>query len=290
VSETITAAERPVVFGCEGDALLAILHPARAPRGGRGVVVVVGGPQYRVGSHRQFVLLARDLAAAGYPVLRFDYRGLGDSEGSPRDFEAIDADIRAAVDVLCAEVPEVQEVVLWGLCDAASAAAFYGFRDARVAGLVLLNPWVRTGAGEARTQLRHYYRQRLLDPAFWRKAFALEWNPVRSVGEALGLLARARSRAAHGGTPADGWRQYPLPERMRYGLTSFEGRVLLILSGNDLTARQFEDTVQASAEWRRWLASPGIEVQRVEDADHTFSRAVWRDRVAALTRNWLAAR
>ena len=43
------------------------------------VVIVVGGPKYGVGSHRQFVTTARYVAAAGYPVLRFDYPSKGDS-------------------------------------------------------------------------------------------------------------------------------------------------------------------------------------------------------------------
>ena len=136
--------ERPVVFPCAGDDLCGILHPAPGPAQGVGMIVIVGGPQYRVGSHPQFLLLARELAAAGYPVLRFDYRGMGDSEGAFRGFEGIDEDIRAAIDAFCTEAPEVEQVVLWGLCDAASAAAFYGHRDDRVAGMVLVKPWVRT--------------------------------------------------------------------------------------------------------------------------------------------------
>ena len=43
----------------------------------RGMLIVVGGPQYRAGSHRQFTLLARDVAATGVPTMRFDYRGMG---------------------------------------------------------------------------------------------------------------------------------------------------------------------------------------------------------------------
>ncbi|KAB8057318.1 hydrolase 1, exosortase A system-associated, partial [Janthinobacterium violaceinigrum] len=58
--------------------LVGILSLPAAP-GPRGVLIVTGGPQYRVGSHRQFVLLARALAAQGVPVLRFDLRGMGDS-------------------------------------------------------------------------------------------------------------------------------------------------------------------------------------------------------------------
>lgn len=62
----------------------------------RGVMIVVGGPQYRAGSHRQFTLLARHLAAQGIPVLRFDYRGMGDSDGQQRTFEAIHDDLLCA--------------------------------------------------------------------------------------------------------------------------------------------------------------------------------------------------
>ena len=57
--------EQTLVFECAGEQLLGVAHRGKASTG---VLVVVGGPQYRVGSHRQFVLMARDLAKAGYPV------------------------------------------------------------------------------------------------------------------------------------------------------------------------------------------------------------------------------
>ena len=122
---------RPVVFNCEGVLLHGMLHEG-APSATTGVLVIVGGPQYRVGSHRQFVLLGRALAERGYPVLRFDYRGLGDSDGEPHTFETIDADIRAAIDAFTRLRPGLERVVVWGLCDAASAALFYGATDHRV--------------------------------------------------------------------------------------------------------------------------------------------------------------
>ena len=110
--------EVPVCVECAGDALLGIVHkPARPNR--RGLVIVVGGPQYRVGSHRQFLMLARGLAEAGIAVMRFDYRGMADSDGAFRGFEDIGADVAAAIDVFTETVPEIEEVALWGLCDAA---------------------------------------------------------------------------------------------------------------------------------------------------------------------------
>ena len=133
------------------------------------VLIVVGGPQYRSGSHRQFTLLARHLADAGIASLRFDYRGMGDSTGEVRSFERAGTDIRCAIDRLLATVPGVQEVVIWGLCDAASAALIYAHKDPRVSALVLLNPWVRTEQGIARAHLRHYYLARLFHRSLWQK-------------------------------------------------------------------------------------------------------------------------
>ena len=78
--KTLTWHEMPVVFDCEGSRLVGIAAlPARPAA--TGVLIIVGGPQYRAGSHRQFTLLARHLADAGYPTMRFDYRGMGDSAG-----------------------------------------------------------------------------------------------------------------------------------------------------------------------------------------------------------------
>ena len=83
--------EEAVTFPCEGQALVGVLAKPESPQD-IGVVVIVGGPQYRAGSHRQFVLLSRALAVAGFAVLRFDYRGMGDSEGEQRDFESASVD------------------------------------------------------------------------------------------------------------------------------------------------------------------------------------------------------
>src|SRR3546814_13347557 len=91
--------------------------------------------------------------------------------------EALDADIAAAIDGFVAHCPQVEEVVLWGLCDAASAILFYAQRDSRVAGVALLNPWVRPPESEADTYLRHYYLRRLRDRGFWQSAVRGKVNP-----------------------------------------------------------------------------------------------------------------
>jgi exosortase A-associated hydrolase 1 len=269
--------EEALVFGCGGEALVGVLARPDAPAA-RGVLIVVGGPQYRAGSHRQFTHLARELARNGIASLRFDYRGMGDSSGAARSFEAVDEDIGCAVDRLLSAVPELRDVVIWGLCDAASAALFYAPRDARVSGVALLNPWVRTEQGIAQAHLRHYYRQRLLDRDFWRKVFAGGID-VRAAFASLRKFVM--DAAAPRGDAAT------LPERMEDGLRRFRGRVLLILSGKDLTADEFRGMVSRSQRWTRLLADARVTRRDLVEANHTFSRREWRDQVARWTADWV---
>jgi exosortase A-associated hydrolase 1 len=254
----------------------------------RGVLIVVGGPQYRAGSHRQFTLLARSLAAQGIAAMRFDYRGMGDSQGAARTFEQVGDDLRAAIDEFTSAVPQVREVVVWGLCDAASAALFYAARDARVTGLVLLNPWVRTADGLAKATIKHYYRSRLFDAGLWKKIFSGRFDYAAAAGSFVRLArtalgSRARGAAATGDALADA----PLPDRMLAGWSRFEGKVLLILSGADLTAREFSDMAGASDQWQRQLGAARVTQRALAPADHTFSRREWRDQVASWTGEWV---
>ena len=281
-----THSEHALTFDCGGESLVGILSGAELPAG-RGVLIVVGGPQYRVGSHRQFTLLARHLAEHGVPTLRFDYRGMGDSDGEVRTFDRVDADIRCAIDRFFSGVPGLKDVVLWGLCDAASAALFYAHQDARVSGLVLLNPWLRTGQGAARVHLRHYYVRRLIQASLWQKVARGEFkfreaaaSLRKSVVDAMG---RGVSSRAVDKSPTD----EALPDRMEAALRKFQGRVLLILSGNDLTAQEFKTAVARSRRWRRLLTGERVTRYDLPEANHTFARRDWRNQVERWTEAWV---
>lgn len=274
--------EQALTFSCGDDCLYGILSPVAAPSK-RGVLIVVGGPQYRVGSNRQFTLLARALAAQGIPAMRFDYRGMGDSLGEARTFDSVDDDVRAAIDAFMHAVPGMREVVLWGLCDAASAVTMYAAGDARVSGLVLLNPWVRTADSLARTTLRHYYRERLFDRIFWRQIIGGQLDYARSIKSMVKL-----ARDAFITTPAsESAEMGNLPDRMFTGMCAFRGRVMIIISGADLTGREFCDLTAGTAKWKSVLNSPKVTQRRLDKADHTFSRRAWRDEVAQWTCTWL---
>lgn len=283
------ALEIPVIFECREQRLVGMIHQTETASA-VGVLVVVGGPQYRAGSHRQFILLARHLAAQGIPAMRFDVRGMGDSEGAPRNFAQIDDDIRAAIDCFMASCPQLKHVVLWGLCDGASAALFYGYQDSRIKGLTLLNPWVFTEQGAAKTYLKHYYLQRLLSKDFWIKVLSLKFDYAHSAASLLNLLKQAAGQTDTRQTTDTVARvdeNLALPVRMRECLRQFAHPVLLILSGRDLTADEFKETVKGDPEWQSLLSQPHVTRRDFAEADHTFSSAAWRDQVAEWTSTWV---
>ena len=81
----------------------------------------------------------------------------------------------------------------------------------------------------------------------------------------------------------------PLPERMLAGVCARKRPALVILSGRDYVAREFDGLVSSDAGWRAWMADTRVTVERLDDADHTFSSAPWRDQVARLTEQWVRA-
>lgn len=288
---------RAISFECDGVTEVGIFHPADANEHRCGIVMVVGGgPQYRVGGHRQLVLWSRRLAREGFPVLRFDYRGMGDSHGEFLGFEHVDDDIRAAIDRLCAEAPDVREIVLWGECDAAAAILFYAHRDPRVTGLVLLNPWARTEASQARVVLRHYYARRLTQRSFWEKVIGLRFDVIGSLRSALSLASKAKAGSKPGGTVSSNATQYAatrrhplsLPERLLDGYTRFGGQVLVVMSGRDFIAKEFDDLTRQSEDWHRAFAVKPPTRHDIEHADHTFSSAAQREQVVGYAVDWLA--
>lgn len=283
--------EEPLLFSCADDTLVGVLARPdlqNCPASQVAVVIVVGGPQYRAGSHRQFVQLARAVADSGFATLRFDVRGMGDSSGVKRTFDELDDDVAAAINAVQARLPEVRRVVLWGLCDGASAALLYWHRtrDPRVAGLCLLNPWVRSATSLARAHVKHYYGRRLMQRDFWLKALKGKVTSSALVDFMANLLTVLRIRHQRGmerpGSPA-----MPFQYSMASGWLAFGGPILLVLSELDYTAKEFLEHVAIEPPWKGSLVRDNLSRVDLQGADHTFSSEPIRRSLEYTTVQWL---
>jgi exosortase A-associated hydrolase 1 len=289
VSESKTQ-EIPLVFQCVGETLVGIVHKPLAPAAIGVITIIAGGPQYRGGVGRGMVSAARALASAGVPVMRFDHRGLGDSSGQFLGFEHIGADIQAAVAVFQREIPQLKKIVLWGGCDAASAAMIHGWKIPEAIGMVLGNPWVTTTETQTAVMRRHYL-SRLGEWSFWRKLLRFEYRIFdyavagsRKVVTQLGGLMQGRRLAAPAqDTPGEG----DYVSRMLYGLRRFEGRVLFLMSGQSLLSKEFDELVSTDADWHAVYHRSGHHRIDFPEADQTFSSNESRARVNRAICDWL---
>lgn len=254
-----------VTFDCEGSELVGSLDTAP---GRTGLLIVTGGNELRSGPWGSQAQIAEKVAASGFPVFRFDRRGVGDSAGENAGFTGSAADIAAAIAAFRAHVPTLTRIVAFGNCDAASALMLAG--GAGLDAMVLANPWTfapeAEPAGKVQAEGRHtpmppsvlrrHYLKRLTDPrALWR----LLTGKVQ-----LGKMAASLVEAA-GPDGAPG----PLAKRLADGLAGFDGTAVILLAEDDRTAQAF------LANWDR--ADPRLH--SCPGASHSF--------VEPQARNWL---
>jgi exosortase A-associated hydrolase 1 len=246
------------------------------------------------------VMMARNVSAAGIAVLRFDHRGLGDSDGTFNGFEHNGADIQAAIDCLRREVPEVSSVVLWGGCDAASACMIHAPALEGVASMVLGNPWVTT-AEIQEAVLQQHYLTRLRQWSFWRKLLRFEYNLLDYAGAGLqrisgklssffrssdtsdkGVDAKGSSGNSGGADVDADWLL-----RMQIGLRSFKGPVMFLMSGQSLISKEFDELMARDKNWASLYGRSNCRRVDLPDADQTFSSDKSRAEVSDILQSWV---
>jgi len=114
-----TRDEVPVVFDAGGDALFGVITRPTAAARGIGVIGILpgGGRPLGMNRNRLSVRLARALAAEGFHAMRFDYHGIGESDGVIERFrldQPFDVDLSAAAASLREEGAE--RLFLIGSC------------------------------------------------------------------------------------------------------------------------------------------------------------------------------
>ncbi len=257
---------RMISFDCGDDRLFATLDCGS--NGGTGLLIVSGGNEIRSGAHAGQARLAREMASAGYPVFRYDRRGIGESEGVNRGFAESADDIAAAVAAFRAELPEMKRLVAFGNCDAATALALF-HAGLAIDALILANPWVIEAAQseEATTPptaaaIRARYWARLKNP---RSVIDLLTGKID-----LKKLAGGLAKAAHKEAPSG------LAAGLAEALTSTTLPVHILIAERDTTALAFMGAYKGRL-FEAVRGRPNITLSTVQSASHSFADAMSRD-------------
>jgi exosortase A-associated hydrolase 1 len=237
---------RPMTFSCEGETLAATLDQAD---GTIGVLFVSGGSEPRNGAFAGQSRLAARIAARGYPVFRFDRRGVGDSSGENAGFRESAPDIEAAIALFRTQCQHVRRIVAFGNCDAAAALMLgSGFElDA----LVLANPWTfddDTSQEASPDAIKARYLEKLRNP---REIARLVTGKVSLSGVAKSLKRAATTKSS----------TTQLGEAMAASLAQYQGDARILLAGRDRTGQAFRVNYPIADE----------SIATCADADHAFS-------------------
>ena len=235
---------RRLIAFTSGDAtLVGTLDDAPARTG---LLIVSGGNEVRAGAHRGMALLAARIAEAGFPVFRFDRRGIGDSSGENGGYLSSRDDIRAAITAI-EDAAQVDRIVAVGNCDAATALALFA-GDLDLSGLILANPWTVEPIDDLPppAAIRARYAAKLRDPREW-------WRLV-SGGVNLGKLARGLRRSQR--VPATA-----LADKLALSLAVLPVPATVLTARGDATAIAFR------------AALPHVPVIERDTASHSFAGA-----------------
>ena len=299
---------RPVIIKNRvGLSLYGMLHaPTGSQRRGTAILLLSPGIKSRVAPHRLYVKMAERYAKEGYVVLRFDYHGLGDSEGDVKEILVADFyrtvqegryvdDVFAAMDYM-GEERGVRKFVLGGLCGGALTGLFAGSKDSRVVGLfglgipVILDgsqtdPSIHMTDGQAES-LRQAYYEKILDIGAWKRLLSMK-SDFRLIWRVLkpgAPEANMKPVEENGGEVSNFNPLFPVAfQRM----ISSSRKLLLIFSDMDRLYWEYDEKFWQARKETYKDRMEYIDVRVLKNANHIISSPDSQKEMLAWTCDWL---
>ncbi len=164
--------EKAIRFGAEKSLVGILTLPKKENRQDNlpAVIILNSGLLHRVGPNRIYVRMARELAAAGITVFRFDFAGVGDSakDNSQRSYEERNvAATRAAMDMLTKK-ENITSFMMTGICSGADISFQAARIDRRITGIAPIDFYSLPSTA----YLLNAYKKRLVTPQSWGNLFS----------------------------------------------------------------------------------------------------------------------
>jgi pimeloyl-ACP methyl ester carboxylesterase len=296
----------PVVFpNRQGLRLFGVLHlPQTTARSELGVILLSPGVKMRVGPERLYCVLTERLVQLGLPVLRFDFYGLGDSEGELGEEWLKDVYNHIEVGRFVDDTIDSMEwmfrehglrrFIMSGLCGGAITGLLAAQHDSRVAGLLALgitpvlasrsaDPAKYMTSGQA-AAIRRSYLAKALNPLAWlrlltfRSDYRLLWRSLRRRGRAPVVVDSP--------APEDD-NANPLFPPAFFSMVESRRPVLMVFGGSDRLVFEFEEKFVARHRARVAAAGVYCQVHTITQANHVLSFGTWQQEMLAVSTEWV---
>jgi len=263
--------------------LAAILHlPPNAKS--TFILMLHGWSGYRTGPHQMQTRAARHFAQLGFPVLRFDFAGRGDSDGATElaTLATMTEDVDVVLQWIKSTFP-AHNVLLAGLCSGCEVA-FSAAASPMINGMMLWSaPVFAAGASQERTRRKRWhhlgeYTRKLLRASTYRKLLRGSVD-VRGVSKVLSHQG-GESKNIESDLPGQlpkGWRQSILEKNRKLHLP-----VLLIFGSADPTAVEALDWYE-----NQFPKDCERETKWIEGANHSYYGLAWEREVMEKSGEWL---
>jgi pimeloyl-ACP methyl ester carboxylesterase len=297
--------EETLVFGTHNTLTGVLTRPDGSISSYPGIILLNAGLIHRIGPNRMYVKLARALAALGFPVLRFDLSGVGDShvrvDNLPFDRSAID-DAQQAMNHL-AQHYGMSQFIMMGHCAGAVNSFRTASQDQRVIAAVLINPeggdedWEEFDRKRklARYYENYYTKGRMTDPQRWvrlltgradyRSIFKnvfqnIIWNRVSTTAFQLKSRVTGKSKSD----------EDPAVKQTLDALASLAHRdIQLLLVYSESSTGLVRMQVLLNNQLRELKDSGKVKLTTVSGADHTFTLAGMQERLVTGILDWSQA-
>jgi len=302
----------PVTFvNRNGLRLIGILEtPANPPSHDVAILLLSPGVKMRLGPECLYRRLSELFVQLGFPVLRFDFHGLGDSEGVIaeellKDFYSGVETGRYVEDTFDAmdwmqTNHGVKRFVLAGLCGGATTALLTGARDKRVIGLLGLGITALVSSGKADAarfisngqldRLQQTYLQKLLKPSAWLRLLTFK-SDYRVLWRIVQRMTKrpVQTPIANAPTPsAPHDNSNPLFPPAFFQMLASKRPMLLIFGGSDRLQWEFEEKFVARYRERLAQSADGYHVHIIEHANHVFTFTEWQQEMLEQSQRWLS--
>ncbi len=285
------------------------------------VVLLSPGVKMRVGPGRLYVPLTDMLVEHGFTVLRFDFYGLGDSQGELAETMLADVynhiEVGRFVDDAVAALAWLRKThghrrfIVGGLCGGAITALFAAQRDPAVEALLSLGMTVTLASNAAtpgkymtRAQLDKRlkgYLRKVYRPEAWFRFLTLQsdysviWHSMKRMFQS----DKPRPVAAKDAPAGNGAPQAPVEQRGNanpmfppayFAFLERGGQALMMFSEKDRLHSEYEEKFVEPFAARIVSFEKQIRKHVIPNSNHVMTLHEWQREMVDVSRQWLCAR